>query len=286
MAATFGILVCGAEPEVAAQAARAAFEELDRIEREISRFIPTSDTGQVGRLVAGQSLRVGDDLFECLKLSIQVHRETFGAFDPTAGVWKDARQDRDRQSRMNFVRLDVENHSVQVLGDAVELDFGAIGKGYGLDRMAAILREWGIAAALLHGGQSTALALVDPLRPIPHRLTIRHPLDPEKVIGRLTLTEGALSGSAQALHGGHIFDPRTGMLASRWAGAWAYAPSAALSDALSTAFMAMSQEEIADYCRTHADCAGLVMDAKGAITQYSVEKWERMGLNVGGAATE
>ena len=49
----------------------------------------------------------------------------------------------------------------------------------------------------------------------------------------LKLSEGALSGSGFEIQGAHIFDPRTGAPATRWAQSWSRAASAAVADALS-----------------------------------------------------
>jgi len=41
----------------------------------------------------------------------------------------------------------------------VKLDFGAVGKGWALDRAAETLSDLGVGCALLHGGTSTVLGL-------------------------------------------------------------------------------------------------------------------------------
>ena len=41
----------------------------------------------------------------------------------------------------------------------LELNLGAVGKGYALDRAGELLRHrWGVRSALLHGGSSSVLA--------------------------------------------------------------------------------------------------------------------------------
>ena len=60
-----------------------------------------------------------------------------------------------------------------------------------------------------------------------------------------------MSGSGKAVKGAHVLDPRTARPSETESRTWARAPSAALADALSTAFMVFSREEIDDYCREH-----------------------------------
>src|SRR5262249_11742429 len=70
---------------------------------------------------------------------------------------------------------------------------------------------------------------------------------------RYELEHCSLSGSGVAVKGAHILDPRTGQPAQQRSRAWALAPSAAVSDALSTACMVLSESEIAEVIRGRSD---------------------------------
>lgn len=252
MATTFEIAIAGQEPEYAESAAMAAFDELERLELELSRFIPSSDIFRINALGPRAPVRVGADTWECLKLAEAVWADTHGAFDPTIGAllecWRsagDAEPAPEALGRakaltgLNLVHLDEASMSVGLASEGVRLDLGGIGKGYALDRLAELLADWKVERTMLHAGQSTVLAKGRGwragLRGLPG-------------IGELVLEGCALSGSGVELHGLHIIDPRTGRPVSDRLGAWALAPSAALADALSTAFMVMSVEEISSYC--------------------------------------
>ena len=78
MATTFEIFVAGKEEAYARQAARAAFDEIDRLERLFSRFDPSSETSRIGRLPPGGTLRVGLETAEILGLSAFIQSETGG----------------------------------------------------------------------------------------------------------------------------------------------------------------------------------------------------------------
>ena len=173
----FEVIVAGQEPEYGRQAAAAAFAEIDRLERELSRYRSNSDIARINRLRAGQWTRVGLAAFECLQLAAAVWRETEGAFDVACGAlsacWRDE-QGRPRQPReaeiadardrsgMQWLVLDESTHAVGVRVDGVGVDLGAIGKGYAIDRVADLLREWSVTRAVIQAGNSTALAL-DPM---------------------------------------------------------------------------------------------------------------------------
>ncbi len=239
MATEFRIAVKTAEPDYARQAADAAFEELDGLDRQLSRFVPGSDVVRINALGAGQSVRVSPAAYVCLRLAQQVHAQTGGAFDVTF---------RSARSSVHQLTLDDAGLTVTAGAGDVTVDLGGIGKGYALDRVADLLREWDLGAALIDAGQSTVLACGDAER----QVDLRHPADPDVTLGAVRLQGNALSGSSTAEQGAHIIDPRTGRPAERRPAAWAVAPMAALADALSTAFMVMSEGEVEAYCRAHA----------------------------------
>jgi len=265
MATTFRLVMASDDARYASQAAIEAFAELDRIQARLSRFAEGSDIWRINRLRAGEATFVHHDTLECLRIAEQVRRDTAGAFDiayasrtgraaprsrkrpacglTTSGTLVATKMRRARGSRL--FTLDKASHTVRVLAEGVRLDLGGIGKGFALDRMAALLREWEIASALLAASTSTLLALDPP----PGEEGWAAQLGPDGAPQRLMLANQALSASGLAAKGGHIVDPRTGRPAEGRCRAWAIAPTAALADALSTAFMVMSDAGIRACCR-------------------------------------
>ena len=86
MATTFELLIVHEDKRYASQAAVAAFDEVDRLENELSRFLENSDVTRINNLPAHQSLQLGLDTFECLKIAKRIYNETNGAFDVTIGT--------------------------------------------------------------------------------------------------------------------------------------------------------------------------------------------------------
>ena len=76
MATTFEVMVVGDDEKYARQTAAVAFEEVNRLEAELSRFIPNSDVSRINNLPANRPLILGLDTFECLKLSCRIYAET------------------------------------------------------------------------------------------------------------------------------------------------------------------------------------------------------------------
>ncbi|UCG47123.1 MAG: FAD:protein FMN transferase [Phycisphaerales bacterium] len=275
MATTFEVIVIHEDGRYAQQAAAAAFREVDRLEGELSRFVENSDISRINSLPADQPLVVGPDAFECLRLSVQLYGETNGAFDVTVGsllgCWRNddgsARtptQDEIDLARRHtggrLIELDEVEHTV-CLAEPVKIDLGGVGKGYAVDRMAELLRDWSIDVALIHGGYSSVLALEAPADMKGWPLTLSHP-GGGGVLVRPRMKGRALSGSGRR-KGGHIIDPRTAKPAEGRVAAWSSAPDAATGDALSTAFMIMQADEIKQYCLRRPDVLAMTIVEEG-----------------------
>ena len=265
MATTFEVIIAGS-PEVdflyASQAAEAIFTEIQRLEDELSRFRHGSYISQLNQLSAGESLSVSLAAWDCLSLAKTVFKESAGAFDITIGplmqLWRteDGTLREPEPERLELARrsigsrlfeLDESDLRVTVLADHMVFDLGAIGKGYALDQAAVILEDWGIPNALLNAGDSTLLALGSPTVEEPWSITLA---DGAR---SMTLRDRALSGSGFMVKGAHIMNPRTlRPVPIQDQRSYALAPSAALSDALSTAFMIMPPAEARALCDQYA----------------------------------
>ncbi len=273
MATTFEVMIQYEDRAYAQQAAMAAFDEVDRIEGALSRFLETSDVTQINHLPAGKPLHVSLDTFECLRISAESFAETGGAFDVTVGLLVDCWRDEEKKPRTpseeelqfaldhtgtDLIVFDEPSCAVALLSSPIRVDLGGVGKGYAVDRMAETLREWSIDRALIHGGFSSVLALDAPdgLKGWP--VTFSHPKDRSRTLARLDIEHISVSGSGVE-KGRHIIDPRTGHPAESKLATWSVAPDAARADVLSTAFMVMTEDQVKDFCREHVDVRGLLI---------------------------
>ena len=278
MATFFEIAIAGQERDYARQAAEAAFRELDRLENTLSRFIETSDISRANRLARGASIPITDDTLECLLIAADISLATGRAFDP---AYASVRPPELAAEAPPFT-LDPDTHMITSLAPRLHLDLGAVGKGFALDRMAALLREWEIESACLNAGGSSVLAFGaetpgEPGRPMlavpahtgsiamfPPLATTGWPvgLGEDRTHRTIPLSDASLSGSGTAVKGAHLIDPRTGQPAARTSRVWALAPTAAQADALSTAFFLMLEADIAILCDAHPQI-GAALTAPG-----------------------
>ena len=273
MATIFEILIVHDNPNYAEQSAYAAFQELDRLELELSRFIENSDVSRINQLKSGESIIVGPDTFSCLKACAELYRDTNGYFDITRGLifdfWKKkisqlpTDMDEVKEPSFPWLKIDENTFSVEKVKSGISLDLGGFGKGYAIDKMWDILREWDIKNYLLHGGGSTLFARseADYLK-----WTVSIGIDSSNY-KLLDLNNFALSGSGLN-KGPHIINPKTGQPVSGRKAAWAKAESAAVSDALSTAFMLMSENEIQKFIQTHQNSGGIICETNSEMKMF------------------
>jgi len=253
MATTFEVLVCHPRPVYAGQAAREAFALLNRIEQQLSRFVENSDASRVNGSRPGQPVLVGPETFECLQQARLAWDLTGGAFDVTVGT-------RTAPAGMDTLVLDESTMTVTRAAESVRLDLGGIGKGFALDRMAALLADWEVPAALLAASTSTLLGMGDP----PGEEGWPVSFGPEHDLHKARLKGRAFSASGSGVRGEHVVDPRTGRPAMQRLRAWSGAPAAAEADALSTAFLVLSDAEIRDFCRRRPDVSACLLASPSA----------------------
>ena len=242
MATQFQVRLAGGDKPYAAQAAQAAFVLADELESQLSRFRANSDIAQLAQLAPGEKMRVSEPVFACLEIAKKMELATGGAFSITAAALK-------IQATPPQWSLLPEQFSVRCDSGRLAFDLGAIGKGFALDRLAEILREWDCPIFLLVAGGSSILAGDAPPGIPGWSSGLGDDFSPQ----RYWLKNCSLSGSGLTVQGQHILDPRTGQAGHRRSRAWALADTAAESDALSTAAMVLPEVEIAGMAANNSD---------------------------------
>jgi thiamine biosynthesis lipoprotein len=260
MATRFSIVVPDRPDDYARQATAAAWRELDRLESELSRYVESSDIARANRLRCGETISIGDDALQCLLLAAEFTIATGRTFDPTYA----SEASSGEAGAIPPFTLDPDAHVLTSHSAQLHLDLGAIGKGYALDQLAAVLRDWDIATACLQSGGSTALAIGCPAGHVGWPIGIGEGAGYRMV----SLSNQAISGSGIAVKGQHVVDPRTHLPAPRQRRTWALAETAAASDALSTAFFVMDDAAIAQFCAEHPEFGGAIATSDSEIVYH------------------
>ncbi len=288
MGCEFQILLNAGQHPGATEAALNAMDLVERLEDQLSWFRDTSELTRINRTAATSPVVVERRLFQLLAEAISLSEQTRGAFDITAApLWKlwgfhrregkvptetDIQQALSRTGSRQL-QLDCEAQTIRFARDGAEINLGAIGKGYALDRCGEQLVSAGVDNFLIHGGQSSMLARggragVADGEPS-WTVALRHPLKPDQRLAEIHLRDRALgtSGSGnQYFHFGgrrfgHVLDPRTGKPADALLSATVLAPTASQADALATAFFVMGLDASIEFCQSRPEIGALLVAA-------------------------
>ena len=259
MATRFELVLAGDDPTRLRAAGEEALQEIRRIEGQLSRYRPASAIAWINAAAGGEPVRVDPRVLALLRRCAELSRLTDGAFDVTVGpllrAWgfvggsgaapepRALARARDLVG-MDRVELDAAACTVRLARAGMELDLGAVGKGYAIDCAVAVLEEHGVPSALLHGGTSSVHMIGGVPASGPWRVAWRVPGAADR-LRTLTVAQPALSvsaphGKAFLLGGrlmGHVLDPRTGAPATAAVSACVVGPSSTVCDALSTALL-------------------------------------------------
>ena len=231
---TFGELAVVTRDEKYAQGAMdAAFQELARVESVLTWFRNDSEIGRANAQAFSGPQFVSAETAGVLNGALHWAQGTDGVFDPCIGqavsLWDFENRTRppdvqkvDRFARRGlFKALEVgtsQGKDVVVFHqEDMGIDLGGIGKGYGVDRAVAVLREWGIQNALVNvGGDLYAMGVSEDGDP--WNVGVRSPDDPRALVATLPMSDRAVATSGDYHqyfeHEGrryhHLLDPRTG----------------------------------------------------------------------------
>ena len=262
MATRFEIVLHGGDPSALRAAGEEALDEIDRLEAQLSLYRPGSEVARLNAQAHERAVRVTPGLFRLIERARELSSATQGTFDitvaPLMRCWgfmggtgsmpEDAAvQEARALVGMHLLELDADQFTVRFTRPGVMLDFGAIGKGYAVDRATELLREAGVTSALLHGGTSTAFALGRLPNGALWKIAVTSPTNESAAqpVAAVELEDESLSVSAvwgRAFRAGgksygHIIDPRSGRPAEHARLSAVVLRSATETDALSTALL-------------------------------------------------
>lgn len=224
--------LCAHGPDAAMldQAVEAAYLEMGRLSNLMSRYRPDSRVNAL-RLSAGlQPVRVEPEMLAVLQMAQTLSRHSGGAFDVTVGAF--AGWDFDpvhpaipAAHQLASERLLVDHRDLQIDAAAstaylrrrgMRIDLGGIAKLPILQAGMSVLRQHGVAGAMINGGGDVLVH--GRLQGRRWRIGLRDPRAPQSLLGLIELDEGFVAASGdyercfvragRRYH--HVLDPRSG----------------------------------------------------------------------------
>lgn len=255
----------------------AARQEVERLDKLLSR---TNGDSQISTLNAhagdGTMVRLEPEVAGLLSFAKSVSGLLPGAFDitiaPVMDAWGFTTEERRVPSDKTLAAAMALTDSAMLTVDeaasaarleqaGMEVDLGAVAKGFTAARVETVLREGGVRSALLDlGGNITALG--SKADGSPWQVAVKDPQDTGEALCVLSLSDQTASTSGgyeryfeeDGVLYHHIIDPKTGFPAhSGLRSVTVVSPDHPLADALSTALFVAGPEEALDFWRSRDD---------------------------------
>jgi FAD:protein FMN transferase len=194
-----------------------AFARIAELDRELSDYKPASELNILCRTAHDGPVPVSRDLYRVLEAAQRLAERSDGAFDVTIGpvthLWRQGDlPDRETLARCGWRNLVLRNGTARLTLAGMQLDLGAIAKGFAADEALAVLRARGVKRALV--AVSGDIAAGDP-PPGKKGWTIKVEPGGREVL----LNNAAISTSGDdeqfvnvgGVRYSHIIDPKTGL---------------------------------------------------------------------------
>ena len=260
-------------------------KEVTRIEKLISEWDSTTQISHVNFYAGIKPVKVDKEVFDLIVRSIKISELTDGAFDVTwAGmnhIWKfDGSMKRlptkeevaEAASKVGYknIILNEKDTTVFLKLKGMRLGFGGIGKGYGADKGAQLLKSMGVPGGIMNAsGDITAWGVQPDGKP--WMIGIVNPFNKEKVFswfpyfGKSIGTSGNYENFVEfeGKRYTHIIDPRTGWPVHGISSVTIFGPNAEISTALTKAIFVMGKDVGIDLLRQIKGIDFVVVDEQG-----------------------
>lgn len=253
--------------------------EIDDTERLFSLHREDSALSRLNREAVLN--RPPPEMVSLLRLCRRIHRLTDSHFDPSVqplwllyAEWFQRRGHAETGPShqaiaealglIDFDSVEIRDDRIMFAKPGMALTLNGIAQGYLADRIGALMRKAGVRSALIETGET--LALGDHPQGRSWRIGIQDPLSPERLTRVLPISGQAVATSSPTgtvfeptgrFH--HIFDPTSGLCADDHKLITVCAPSAAVADGLSTAFISMPPDRIREISDSLRDVSAIAL---------------------------
>lgn len=270
-----------------------------RVEQLEALLSATRADSDIGRLNETGSVRASEDTLRILSATLEISRRTGGAIDPTiyplVQAWgfpsdecrvPDAAELEALLPLVDYEQIGLDGDTGEIrLPEGVRIDLGSVGKGYAADQLAELMRESGVASALMDLGGNVHCVGAK-ANGQPWRVGIRDPLG-DGYVGAVSVTDSAVVTSGcyeryfeqDGVIYGHIIDPKTGRPVENGVqSVTVISESGVRSDALSTALFVLGPDGAAELWRRSSDFEFVIVTESGAyITEGLADCFQPMG---------
>ena len=256
-------IVSSQDPALAVQE---CFSLTQKFEQRYSRFIEGNRLDQVN--ASGEkSIELDDESYALIKFLLGIAEKTGWIFDPTIistlesyGYDKEYSFHRKEWWPLGYKHVELKDHSL-ILHHGVQIEFGAIGKGYLLDVLSKSLLKAGFDHFLIDfGGDIIGYG--------GYEVWLENPFDLWQIIGKITVDGFAVASSNGTkrkvgdFH--HLLNAHTGTPVHDIAGVYIAAPTGLQADTYSTAVFVSGAEQGKKLLENTDGITGLIVFSDGS----------------------
>jgi len=276
---------------------------LEAINHSMSPYLQDSEISRFNRFQqTGEEFRISADFLQVMKTAAQVYELSGGAWDgtvnPLVDLWGFGRAGRRSQvpaagkisellGDVGFDKIEIRDSGALIKRQAsVTLDLSSIAKGFGVDQVAAVVRDAGFTDFLVEIGGEVLAAGVRP-DDRPWRVGINRPKPAagfDEVYKVVSLKDQAFATSGDyrqffvqdGRRYSHIIDPKTGYpVAHRVVSVSILARNCTLADGLATAVMVMGAERGLALINRLEGVEGLIVveNPDGSLADEGSRRW-------------
>ena len=298
------------DDKTAGKAIEGALDEMERMDRIMSNYKSDSELSKVNKKAAKSPVPCNAELLDVIERSQYYSELSGGAFDitvsPIVALWGFFREKGhvppDKEIEKVLPAVSYKNIVINKSNDTkkpatiflkntqTQIDLGAIGKGYAVDKALEIIKKCGIDNGCINLG-GNIYVLGTPPGKNAWKIGVQHPRNRDEILGYLELKNEATATSGDyerffEFNGkrySHIINPQTGRPVSGTIATTIVAPTGTEVDALSTSVFVLGHEKGMELIKKIPNADAMIAyeekDGKMAMdmTQGFKDKFKKIG---------
>lgn len=199
------LILCNRPQEECERAAKATVQELQRLEKRLNRFNPTSDISRINSRADKEPVVLDEEMWNILTIALNYGMKTQHLFDITAN----SRNKSTPPGRRIF--MDPDKKVILFKSKEIEIDLGGFAKGYGIEIVQNRLIAEGWNDYLINFGNSSVCARGNRPGGEGWNVGVENITKPGSNVLEITLRNQALNTSGNTVaHTKHIYSQKTG----------------------------------------------------------------------------
>lgn len=287
MGSKFQITLVDKDLETTEKSINKAIDEIVRIEKLISDWIPTSKVSQINQNAGIKPVKVDQEVIDLTKRAIYFSEISDGAFDISFAamdkIWRfDGEMDKIPSEeiikkaieKINYknIIIDEKNSTIFLKEKGMKIGFGSTGKGYAAQKTRDEMLKQGIRAGIINasGDLTTWGTQLDNES---WRIGVNNPYKKHRLADILNMKNGASTTSGDyekyilidGIRYSHIINPKTGFPSTGLTSVTVIGQNAEICNGFSTTIMVLGEKKGLELINKQKDYAALLITDKGKV---------------------